>query len=197
MPQVSQQQGTVHSGQPRPNVTTATPSITTYLLIKPLHPPLQILPLLSRQILTGIQWPIQILRQHLLIKALTCQTPCRIPPCKVLIHATGPVEIPSRGHIVDFALHRQVHRPVILTIVRKQRARRERAEDGRGGAFWELDGRGGAEAEVKNCAEEDEECDVERGEKGVEDFLRHLLVLADVCGKKGQLMLVLNGWGMW
>jgi hypothetical protein len=183
MPQASQRQDTANT------VVSLTPmsphlptSITTHLLIEPLHPPLQILPLLPRQILTRVQRPVQILRQHLLVKALTRQPPRRIPPRKVLIHAAWPVEVPTGRNIVDFPLHRQVHRPVVLAIVRQQRAGRERAEDGRGRSLGELDGRGGAEAQVQDRAEEDEEGNVQRCEQSVENFLGHFLVFADVYG---------------
>jgi hypothetical protein len=40
----------------------------SYLLVKPLNPPIQVLNLIFIQVLTIVQWPIKILRQHVLIK---------------------------------------------------------------------------------------------------------------------------------
>ena len=68
----------------------------SHLLIKPLNPPIQILNLILIQILTVVQRPIEILRQHVLIERLTGQTPRRISASKVLIRPTRSVEIPAR-----------------------------------------------------------------------------------------------------
>lgn len=153
---------------------------STYLLIKPFHPPPQILPLLPRQILTRIQRPIQILGQHLLIKALTRQSPRGIPPREVLIHPARTVEISSGGHVVDFSLHSEIHGPVVGAVVGQQGSGREGAENGGGGALGEFGGGSGAEAEVEDGEEEDEEGQVERGGEGVEDFAGDLLVGGNV-----------------
>lgn len=107
-----------HSGM-RPMLQHTTPHHTTInqnknrqdltnLLIKPFNPPLQILQLRRPQITTIIQRPIQILRQHLLIKTLTRQPPRRIPPRKVLVWSARPIEVSPPCYVVDFSFYGEV-----------------------------------------------------------------------------------------
>ena len=135
----------------------------THLLIKPFDPPIQILQLLRPQILAGIQRPIQILRQHLLIEALTRQSSRCISSREVFVGPAGTVEVAAGRDVVDFATDGEVDRGVVLAVVFEEGARGECLEDARAGLRGEGDGVGGAEeAEVDYCEEQEEEGDVKR-----------------------------------
>ena len=134
----------------------------THLLIEPFNPPIQILQLIRAQIITLIQRPIQVLRQHLLIKTLTRQSPRRIPSRKVLIWSSRPIEIAPRSDVVYLAAHSEVDGVTGCAVVLEEGAWGECLEDFGGWLAWEGDGVGGAEeAEVEHCEEEDEEGYVE------------------------------------
>jgi hypothetical protein len=122
---------------------------------------MQVLELIFIQIITIVQGPIEIFGQHLLVEALTRQTPGRIPAGKVLVRPAGPVEIAAGGDVVDFAAHGEVDGLAGLAVVLEQRAGRVGLEDDGGGAFGQRGGRRRAQAVVGEQQEEREQDEVD------------------------------------
>ena len=77
--------------------------VETYLLIEPLHPPIQILYLLSLQVTAIVKWPIEVFREHFFIKALACQSASGIPASEVLVGPARAVEVAAGRDVVDLA----------------------------------------------------------------------------------------------
>lgn len=143
--------------------------MVTHLIRKPLIPPIQILNLLRPQILTIIQRALQILRQHLLIKALTRQSPRRIPPREILIRAPRSIEVASGAHVEDLTADGEEDRRAVLAIEGEEGAWRVGLEDdGRRGLRKGLRRRR-AEAVVDQDGEEGEENEVDGGGDGGSD----------------------------
>ena len=77
--------------------------VGTYLLIKPLDPPIEVFELFAVQILALIQRPVEIFGQHLFVEALACETAGGVSAGEVLVGPAGAVEIAAGGYVVDFA----------------------------------------------------------------------------------------------
>lgn len=131
------------------------------LFLKPLLPPAQSLHLLPIQILQGVQGAIEVLGQHVLVEAATCQPATRIAPRKVGVGPARPVEIAARGDVKDAAAHGQVDGHAVEAVVGEERGGREGAED----CWWGCAGEGlwrrGLEAQVDEDSEEGEEDEVD------------------------------------
>jgi len=91
---------------------------------------------------------VQILRQHLLVKASERQPTARIPARKVLVGPSWSVEVAARRNIEDTPAHCEVHGHVVRAVVGEKRRRREGLEDGRGGGRWQCGLGLGSEAVV-------------------------------------------------
>jgi len=124
------------------------------LLVEPFNPPIQIVNLLGTKIVTWIQRPVQILGQHLFIEALAREASRRIPARKVLIRTSWAVEVAPGGHVVDFPTHGEVYWCVGRAVVWQKRARCECLEDYWLRAGGESCGRGGAQAQVEEGADD-------------------------------------------
>lgn len=127
---------------------------------------MQRLHLIGPQALKPIQRPIQVLRQHIGIKAATGQPTARIPTRKVRIRSAGAVEVAAARDVEHAAPHGEVHGRVLLAVEGEQGAGRVGAEDGRGGLAREGGWPGGA-VELVGCVEDGgEDDDVEGREEG-------------------------------
>lgn len=129
--------GQVLSKQLSGRAQTSFAGDSTYLVVKPLDPALQIVDLVGGQITAVVQGSIKILGQHLLVEALTGQAAGGISAGEILVGAAGAVEVPAGRHVVNLSLHRQVDGGVILAVVLEQGARGESPEDDGGRRFRE------------------------------------------------------------
>jgi hypothetical protein len=127
------------------------------LLRKLLLPPLQRLQLLPIQIRQRIQRPIQILRQHILIKTPTRQPATRIPPREVRIRSAGTVKVPAGGDVEDAAAHGEVYWFAVQAVFGQQCPWREGLEDGCWRSLWEEEFGAGPQLVVGYEEEEGEE----------------------------------------
>lgn len=143
------------------------PSHNQIFGLKLLLPPSERLLFLRSKILQLVQRSIQVLGQHLIIKALHTQPPRRITTRKVLVRRTGTVELPAVGDVEHAPAHRKEDARLVAAVVREEGARGEGAEDDGGGFF----GEGGCgcrfEGGVEAVEEDGEEEDVEWGDERV------------------------------
>ena len=106
------------------------------LLIKPLFPPFKILHLLTTQIFQPIQRPIQILRQHLLIKALTSQASTSISASEILVWSSWTIKVATRRNVEDSSPYGHEHRLSVFAVVRSKLGWSEDLEDERSWWCW-------------------------------------------------------------
>jgi len=132
----------------------------THLLVKPLDPALQILQLLGLKILAIVERAIKVLGQHLLVEALTSQTPRGIATREVLVGTTGAVEVAPARHVIHFALDCEIHRRSIFAVVWEESSWCECAEDDRLGGVRNGRWCGGLETVVEEGCDDREEEDV-------------------------------------
>lgn len=138
------------------------------LFIKPLLPPLQRLNLIRRQVRQRIQRAIEVLGEHILIKATARKPAAGIAASKVGIRAPGTVKVAPARHVKHFAADGEVHGVAVFAVERQQRARRVGLEDDGRRGLGHLVAGGRAEEEavagVEDGADEEE---VEGREEGV------------------------------
>ena len=128
----------------------------SYLFIKSFNPPIQVLGLVLAQILTVIQRPVKVLRQHVFVKRLISEAPRGISAGKILVRPAGTVEISSGRNVVDFPSHGEVDGFATLAVVLQQCSGGVGLEyDGRR-TLGEGDGRRGTEAIVGQQEKEGE-----------------------------------------
>lgn len=136
------------------------------LLEEPLLPARHRLELVPGKIGQGIQRPVQILGEHLLVEAALRQTSRRIAASEVFVRPTRSVEVAPAGNVEHATTDGEVHRLAVLTIVGKKGARGKCTENN--GGLLLREGDGGLRLEEGEGGVEDdaEEEQVERGEEG-------------------------------
>lgn len=137
------------------------------LALELLLPAIHGLHLLGAQVAQGVERPVEVLGQHVLVEAPAGQAAARIAAGKVLVGPAGAVELAAVADVEDAAAHGEVDGSAVLAVVGQERARGEVAEDDGRALLGEGGRRGGSYGGVESVAEEEEEEDVEGGDEGV------------------------------
>lgn len=118
------------------------------LALESLLPAPQALKLLLAEAVERVQRAVEVLGEHLLVKAVASQAPARVAASKVLVGAAGAVKVAPGRDVKHAATDGQVDGGAVHAIVGQQGARRERLEDGGRGLAGQRRGRRGLVQEV-------------------------------------------------